>query len=170
MNDQKNNAEDVVAPGEETLFPRGSVVMDVPKFLLEHLRLWENTGEPGPMNELQSISAWLSTLGHRGLEETRRIMQARMTLLMNAASALFDAGEEAEDKAGIYEKRSRDEVNGSRDVKEDANNLQINSLHRKLAAANLLAEQNGERLNAKNRECNALREEIAKLNERLGRK
>lgn len=165
-----DHAGNMFYAAKETIFPRGSVTMDVPKFLLEHLRLWENSGEPGPMNELQSIAAWLSTLGHRGLEETRRIMQARMTLLTNAANALYDAGEEAEDKVGIYEKRSRADVNGNGDVKEDANNLQINSLYRKLAAAHLLAQQNGDRLDAKNRECNALREEIAKLNERLGRK
>jgi hypothetical protein len=44
------------------------------------------------------------------------------------------------------------------------------TLHRDIASYKLLAQQAGDRLDAKNRECNALREEIAKLNERLGRK
>lgn len=82
----------------------------VDKFLTDNLKLWKDEGVPAPMNELQSIAAWLRCLGEHGQEETISRMRARMVLLMNAANDLHDAGPEAEDAAGIYERRSREEA------------------------------------------------------------
>ena len=75
------------------------------KFLTDHLRMWKDEGVEAPLNELQSIQAWLSCLGHHGLEETTNRMRARMLLLQNTAIELYAQGPEAEAKAGIYDNR-----------------------------------------------------------------
>jgi hypothetical protein len=67
------------------------------EFLLQHLKMWKDLGIPAPLNELQSIEAWLQHLGRYGLEETKRVMRVRMVLLMSAANALHSKGPEAED-------------------------------------------------------------------------
>lgn len=74
-------------------------------FLTKHLKLWKDEGVPAPMNELQSIAAWLSVLGSHGVEETKERMRARMLLLMHAANDLDKAGPAAVEEAGIYEHR-----------------------------------------------------------------
>lgn len=75
------------------------------KFLTDHLRMWKDEGVPAPVNELQSISAWLECLGTHGAEETMERMRARLLLLMNTVNELHDQGREAEDAAGIYDNR-----------------------------------------------------------------
>lgn len=74
-------------------------------FLTDHLRMWKDEGIEAPLNELQSIQAWLSCLGQHGLEETKNRMRARMLLLMKTANNLHVAGPEAEAEAGIYDNR-----------------------------------------------------------------
>lgn len=75
------------------------------QFLLDHLRMWEDSGIPAPVNELQSIQSWLKYLGEHGAEETKSAMRKRMVLLMQAANELHEQGREAEDAAGIYDNR-----------------------------------------------------------------
>lgn len=75
------------------------------KLMADHLRIWKDSGVPAPLNELQSIQAWLQTLGEHGAEETMNRMRARMIMLMKAANELHKAGPEAEDAAGIYDNR-----------------------------------------------------------------
>jgi len=72
-------------------------------WLAEHLRMWKKSGIEAPRNELQSIHAWLVTLGDEGAEKTKEIMRTRMILLMNAVNDLAEKGSEAEVKAGIYD-------------------------------------------------------------------
>lgn len=79
--------------------------MSVDKFLTDNLRMWKDEGIPAPLNELQSIAAWLQCLGEHGLEGTKTRMRARMALLMGAAADLRNEGREAEDAAGIYDNR-----------------------------------------------------------------
>lgn len=74
-------------------------------FLRENLRMWADSGVPAPVNELQSIHAWLGCLGQHGEEETKKRMRARMILLMRAVNELADEGVEAEIAAGIYDLR-----------------------------------------------------------------
>lgn len=76
-------------------------------FLHSQLQLWAEKEITAPANELQSIQGWLSHLGHYGAQETAKMMRTRMLLLMEAATKLSSLGKEAEDKAGIYKKRSR---------------------------------------------------------------
>lgn len=75
------------------------------KFLNDHLKLWMDSVVLAPLNEAQSIQAWLRVLGEHGAEETKNRMRARMLLLAEAARKLYEAGPEAEDEAGIYENR-----------------------------------------------------------------
>jgi hypothetical protein len=79
-------------------------------FLTDQLRMWRDEGLPAPSNELQSIQAWLAHMGRYGADKTAAAMRGRMTLLMMSANALQQAGPEAEDAAGIYAARSREEV------------------------------------------------------------
>jgi hypothetical protein len=74
-------------------------------FLTDHLRMWKDEGVPAPVNELQSIAAWLRTLGELGAEKTIEAMRSRMLLLMEAAQELHNAGPAGEAAAGIYDKR-----------------------------------------------------------------
>ena len=74
-------------------------------FLIEHLRMWKDEGVPAPVNELQSIDAWLQCLQEHGAEETMNRMMMRRFLLIDAVIALNDAGPEAEEAAGIYDNR-----------------------------------------------------------------
>ena len=80
----------------------------VDTFLAEHLRLWKDEGVPAPVNELQSIHAWLGCLARNGKDDTVARMRARMLLLTKAANALHAEGPEAEDAAGIYDRRPRE--------------------------------------------------------------
>jgi hypothetical protein len=75
------------------------------QYLIDHLRLWKDSGIPAPANELQSIQGWLRYLGEHGAEGTKDAMRKRMILLMQAANELHDLGPEAEDAAGIYDNR-----------------------------------------------------------------
>ena len=75
------------------------------KWLTDHLRLWKDEGVDAPLNELQSIAAWLRYLGEHGEKKTKETMRARMLLLMNASIDLHDQGPEAEAAAGIYDNR-----------------------------------------------------------------
>lgn len=77
----------------------------VDDFLLDGLRMWKDEGLEAPLNELQSISAWLDTLGEHGAEETMDRMRMRMILLMDAAATLHAQGSEAVKAAGIYVNR-----------------------------------------------------------------
>jgi hypothetical protein len=79
------------------------------KFLEDHLKLWKDLGIPAPENELQSIDAWLHHLCQHGEEETKKAMRKRMILLLQAANDLHARGPEAEDAAGIFERRPRKE-------------------------------------------------------------
>ena len=79
--------------------------MSTPKFLTDHLKLWEDLGIPAPVNELQSIYTWLGHLSQHGAEKTMETMRTRMLLLMRAANDLHDEGPAAEKAAGIYDNR-----------------------------------------------------------------
>lgn len=79
------------------------VTIDVHDTLADHLKLWKDTGVLAPRNELQSIQAWLQTLGRLGKEETLNLMRKRLLLLMEASIAIHEAGPEAEDEFGIYD-------------------------------------------------------------------
>jgi hypothetical protein len=74
-------------------------------FLVEHLKMWKDSGIPGPVNELQSIAAWLRMSGTCTLKELQDTMRKRMILLMDASHDLYDEGRAAEDIAGIYDNR-----------------------------------------------------------------
>ena len=50
--------------------------------LANHLKLWKETTEAAPANELQSIAAWLRYLGGNTKEKTLETMRSRMILLM----------------------------------------------------------------------------------------
>jgi len=75
------------------------------KYLCEHLKLWEDSGKPAPVNEIQSIQAWHSFLLDHTKEETLKVMMNRMILLGYVASDLHDLGPNAENIVGIYDKR-----------------------------------------------------------------
>jgi hypothetical protein len=75
------------------------------KFLNDYLQMWKDEGVEAPLNELQSIAAWLRYLGSNGKEKTIEAMQMRMLLLMDASNKLHAQGPEAEDAAGIYNNR-----------------------------------------------------------------
>lgn len=79
-------------------------------FLTDRLRMWKDEGVAAPLNELQSIQAWLRCLGEYGATETAQRMRGRMLLLMKVAGASHEAGPLAEDAAGIYEGLSRESV------------------------------------------------------------
>jgi hypothetical protein len=128
------------------------VTMEVPQFLADHLKLWAGTGEIGPGNELQSIQAWLRNSCGKTMEEVIDTMRKRMTLLMNAASAIHEGGPEAEDSYGIYSEVSREHM---RDKQE------ILRLHRELGASRLYAKQGWQRAEAKSKECNEIRMRLA---------
>ena len=73
------------------------------KFLTDHLRIWKESGIPAPLNEIQSIHAWMNQLEKNGAEETLRRMAARLVLLNRAAIELHELGPDAEKEAGIYD-------------------------------------------------------------------
>ena len=77
------------------------------RFLTDNLRMWKDSGVPGPTNEIQSINAWMTTLRDHGAEETLRRMAGRLVLLQREAVKLHELGPEAEDEAGIYDERPR---------------------------------------------------------------
>jgi len=72
-------------------------------FLTDNLRMWKASGIPAPLNEIQSINAWMERLKDVGAEETLKSMAARLVLLNRAAQELHAAGPEAEKTAGIYD-------------------------------------------------------------------
>lgn len=72
-------------------------------FLNEHLKCWMDEGIPAPVNELQSISAWLSESSD--VEQMQNKMRNRMLLLMHQVERLYEAGPMAEQEAGIYNNR-----------------------------------------------------------------
>lgn len=73
------------------------------KFLTDHLRFWKESGIRAPLNEIQSIHAWMNQLKDKGAEETLRRMAARLVLLNRAAIELHELGHDAEKEAGIYD-------------------------------------------------------------------
>ena len=79
--------------------------MKTDPFLVEHLKLWKDSGVPAPANELQSIAAWLRASASLTKEELQSRMRLRMILLMDASIDLYKEGREAEDIAGIYDNR-----------------------------------------------------------------
>lgn len=85
--------------------PQEEVKYGLPAWIYRHLVMWEDEGVDAPLNELQSINAWLMYLGRHGQEKTIETMRARMVLLMKAASRLHAAGPEAEEAEGIYKNR-----------------------------------------------------------------
>ena len=70
-----------------------------------HLKLWKESGINAPINEGNSIQAWLRFLGSHTKEETLSAMRQRMILLMNAAQEVYNEGPETEDELGIYDNR-----------------------------------------------------------------
>jgi hypothetical protein len=81
--------------------PRATDTID--KMLSDHLRMWKSEIDSAPVNELQSIAAWLRYLGEHGQEKTKNTMRQRMLLLMKAAGAIHEGGPEMEDACGIYD-------------------------------------------------------------------
>ena len=79
--------------------------MKTDAWLVEHLKMWKESGIPAPVNELQSIAAWLKASGTMTKEDLQNTMRARMVLLMDAANDLHAEGLEVEDLAGIYDNR-----------------------------------------------------------------
>jgi hypothetical protein len=79
--------------------------MNTDAWLAEHLKMWKESGIPAPLNELQSIAAWLRASGSMSKEELQKAMRARMLLLMNASQELHAEGREMEDLVGIYDNR-----------------------------------------------------------------
>jgi hypothetical protein len=74
-------------------------------YVRSHLKLWKESGVDAPVNEGNSIQAWLRFLGGHSKEETLNTMRIRMLKLMNAAQEVYDLGPEAEDALGIYDNR-----------------------------------------------------------------
>lgn len=79
--------------------------MKTDAWLVEHLKMWKESGIPAPLNELQSIAAWLRASASMTKEELQSAMRARMILLMQASQELHAEGREMEDLAGIYDNR-----------------------------------------------------------------
>jgi hypothetical protein len=131
---------------------RKRITITLPQYLADHLQIWAGVGEPAPDNEVQSIQAWLGMLADHTKEEVADIMRKRMLLLIRAATAIHDAGPEIEDAYAIYKNVSREHM------REKLDNLR---LHRQLASERLRADSGWERYEAKNKECLALREQLA---------
>ena len=72
-------------------------------FLVDYLKMWKSDGIPAPLNELQSIAAWLRASCN--VEEMQNAMRLRMILLMKAVEAINEKGLDAEILAGIYANR-----------------------------------------------------------------
>ena len=70
-----------------------------------HLKLWAESGIPAPVNEGNSIQAWLRFLGCHTKEETLDAMRQRMILLMQAANEVHKEGPDVENALGIYDNR-----------------------------------------------------------------
>ncbi len=81
------------------------VTIRVPGFVAAHLKMWEDSGVPAPLNELQSIAAWLRYLGQNGADETKKAMRNRILILMKAANNIYEAGPYVEELAEIYKNR-----------------------------------------------------------------
>ena len=79
--------------------------MKTDSFLAEHLKMWKDSGIPAPLNELQSIAAWLRASASMSKEELQKAMRARMYLLMDASQELHAEGRAMEDLVGIYDNR-----------------------------------------------------------------
>lgn len=73
------------------------------RFLTDNLRMWKASSIPAPLNEIQSIHAWMGMIYEKGPEETLKTMAARLVLLNRAAQELHAQGPAAEKAAGIYE-------------------------------------------------------------------
>jgi len=81
------------------------IEIELQDFLIEHLKMWKDEGVPAPVNELQSIAAWLRESSY-GLEQMQDKMRQRMLLLMEAAEALDEQhGIDGAVLAGIYANR-----------------------------------------------------------------
>ena len=79
--------------------------MKTDPWLVEHLKMWKDSGIPAPLNELQSIAGWLRLSGTTTMDELQDIMRKRMILLMDASVELHEEGRAMEDIAGIYDNR-----------------------------------------------------------------
>ena len=85
------------------------VTIEVDQWLADFLKLWKDTGEKAPRNELQSIFAWLSIVGSQDSKEVAALMRKRMALLLKSVNAIHKAGPEVEDEYGIYIDACREE-------------------------------------------------------------
>lgn len=72
-------------------------------FLIEHLKMWKDSGVPAPVNELQSIAAWLRETSD--VKKMQNSMRNRMLILMKAATAINDKGIDYEILTGIFDNR-----------------------------------------------------------------
>jgi hypothetical protein len=81
------------------------IEIDLEDFLVDHLKMWKDSGVPAPVNELQSIATWLRESSY-GLEQMQNKMRQRMLLLMKTANALDKQhGIDGAVLAGIYANR-----------------------------------------------------------------
>jgi hypothetical protein len=81
------------------------VTINVPSYISKYLKMWQDSGIPAPLNELQSMAGWLRYLGENGVEKTKETMQKRMLILMEVAGGIHDAGPYVEELAEIYKNR-----------------------------------------------------------------
>lgn len=78
--------------------------VELDDFLIDHLKMWKDEGVPAPVNELQSIAAWLRESSN--VDEMQNKMRMRMMILMEAAGALDEQGGiDGAVLAGIYANR-----------------------------------------------------------------
>jgi len=81
------------------------IEIELEDFLIDHLKMWKDEGVPAPVNELQSIAAWLRESSY-GLKQMQDKMRQRMLLLMKTANALDEQhGIDGAVLAGIYANR-----------------------------------------------------------------
>ena len=81
----------------------GAAPVSKREFLNTYLKMWKSEGVPAPLNELQSIAAWLRESADP--EAMKEKMRKRMLLLEAQAVHLNTQGSDAEARVGIYENR-----------------------------------------------------------------
>lgn len=80
------------------------IEIELDDFLIDHLKMWKDEGVPAPVNELQSIAAWLRESCN--VKEMQDKMRKRMLMLMTVAGALDEQhGVDGAVLAGIYANR-----------------------------------------------------------------
>jgi len=78
---------------------------DYEDYVRAHLKFWAESGIPAPESEIKSLQAWLYYSSGHTMEEMQDTLRARLSLLMDAAVAVYEEGPEAEDRIGIYDNR-----------------------------------------------------------------